>query len=456
MKKHIINLLLVSAVSGFSSCSKYVEVEQPNQRVLKYTSDYQALLSNVSYFERGYAMPLLSESDVDAGGITTIEARLTNEIANVYTWAADYYTADQTDATWNQLYNLIYECNEIIAHVMGSVNGTEEQKKVALAEAQTQRAYNYLMLMNIYAPVYKTATATTDLGVPMQLSPDLFTNLTRPSVQQVYDQIIADVNAALPNLPRTAANNLHAAKAAAYATLARTYLYMQQYDKAAENAGLALSIQDSLLDLSVYTTTLTNFPRRLYNPEVILSKKASRPGNFTMPLSAKLLNLFTTTDLRYTLFTRAGTSFAPSFTGRGSYKHQMFSGDDVNIGVSVPEMMLIQAEGMARNNQVTEAMAMVNKLRRKRFKTADYVALTATTSAQAVKQVLDERRRELFGTGLRWFDQRRLGTETAYAETETRVFKTVNYTLTPGSNRFVYPIAPFYITLNPEIKQNGR
>jgi len=456
MTKHILYLTLALGVLSGSSCRKYVEVEQPNQRTLKYTSDYQALLNNVSYFERSYTMPLLSEDDIDVNGNATLETRLTNELANIYTWAADYYTAAQTDATWDQLYNLIYECNVIIAGVMTSESGTTQQKQQAYAEAKVQRAYTYLLLNNIYAPVYTASGASAALGVPLVLSPDLFTDLTRPSLQTAFDQIVSDVTEALPYLPAVPANNLHVAKAAAYATLARTYLYMQQYTKAADYAAQALAIQDSVLDITGFTTSLANYPRRLLNPEIILSKSTYPPGFLYMPLSSELLNYFSAADMRYNLYTRDGSSFYPSFTGRGSYKYNLFNGDYISTGPTVPEMMLIQAEGLARNNQQDAAMALVNKLRVKRFKAADYTPLTAANGDDALKIVLDERRRELFDMGLRWFDQRRLNLESTLAQTETRVFKGATYTLAPGSNRYVYPIAPGYIQLNPEIKQNDR
>ncbi|GGH61055.1 hypothetical protein HNQ91_000984 [Filimonas zeae] len=456
MTKYIVYLSVAVAAIGSFSCRKYVEVEQPNQRVLKYTSDYQALLNNVTVFEGGYNMPMLSESDVDAGNSTAVQNRLTNELGNIYTWAADYYTGAQTDGVWTQQYNVIYECNAIVNGVMSSLNGTDAQKQTIYAEALAQRAYTYLMLLNMYAPVYNQATASTDLGLPLLLSPDLFVDLTRSSVQTVYDQILQDVTTALPNLLDHPSNNLHAGKAAGYATLARMYLYMQNYAKAGENAAMALRYQDSLLNLSAFGTTLTGYPRRLQHPELILCKKGARLGFFSLPLSNELLSYFSANDLRYTLYTRDGSNFSPSFTGRGSFKYNLFANDDIAIGVSVPEMMLIQAEGLARNNQPSEAMALVNKLRQKRFKAADYVALSANTGTEALNIVLAERRRELFGTGLRWFDQRRLSREPALATTVTRAFKGNNYTLEPGSNRFVYPIAPYYIQLNPEIQQNKR
>jgi len=451
--KHLYITLLVIA-GATTSCRKYVEVEQPNQREFKYTSDFQQLLNNVSMFEQSASLPMVSSDDINLDANTSLQGQLMNGLDNVYTWAADYYTSDQSDAGWDQLYKQIYTCNQITENVMKSENGTTAEKQKVYAEAQVQRATSYLTLINLYARVYNTANASKDPGVPMLLRPDLFANLTRASVQQVYDQILQDLTQALPVLPDYPSNNLHPAKAATYAMLARTYLYMQRYTEAAENAAKALGYQNTVLNLNNYTAS-GSYPRRLQNPEVILAKQASKPGFLNLPLSDELINRFSTDDLRYTLFTRNGSSFFPSFTGRGSYRDMLFSGDNVSVGVSVPEMMLIQAEGLARGGQKDEAIVLVNALRQNRFTPSTYVALSAATAEEALHIVLDERRRELFGTGLRWFDQRRLSVEPALAETETRTFKGNTYTLVPG-DRYVYPIPPKNIEQNPEITQNAR
>lgn len=398
---------------------------------------------------------MLSSDDINLESNINLQNLLTGELQNIYTWAADYYTSDQGDAGWDQLYNQVYVCNQITANVMESMNGTDGQKRSIYAEAQVQRAATYLTLVNLYARVYNAASAATDPGLPLLLSPDLFVPLTRASVKQVYDQIILDLTTALPLLPDNPSNKLHPGKAAGYALLARTYLYMQRYSEAADYAARSLSVQHTLLDLEDYADGTKVYPRRLDNPEVILSKKVSKPGNIDLPLSTELMNKLTPEDLRYKLFTRGGNTFQPSFTGRGSYRDKIFLQDNVTAGVSVPEMMLIQAEGLARSGKKDEAMALVNELRQKRFLPAQYTALTAATNDEALRLVIDERRRELFGTGLRWFDQRRLSTEPALAETESRVFKGVTYTLVPG-DRYVYPIPPKNIELNPELTQNQR
>jgi hypothetical protein len=95
-------------------------------------------------------------------------------------------------------------------------------------------------------------------------------------------------------------------------------------------------------------------------------------------------------------------------------------------------------------------------LRRKRLLTSGYTDLTAADKDQALQLVITERRKELMGTGARWFDQRRLQKDNGFISTVSRPFKGVTYTLAPGSNEYTFAIADKYILLNPEIEQNPR
>jgi hypothetical protein len=117
-------------------------------------------------------------------------------------------------------------------------------------------------------------------------------------------------------------------------------------------------------------------------------------------------------------------------------------------------MMLIKAEVFARNNDATSAMQWVNNLRIKRFKAVDYVPLTATSAADALQKVVEERRREFFGRMLRWWDMRRLKNVTPFQRTYTKTMSGVTYTLEPNSNSYVFPIAEYLTNLNPELEKN--
>lgn len=448
-------IYIITAITLFTtSCRKYVEIDQIGKRTLTYTRDYRAVLDNNSQLEAGFFMPVYSGDDTRLLDVNK-QTSLGDIQSNAYTWAAQYWGDTQGDTDWEKLYKVIYTCNEVLAGVMDSKNGTDATKQQLYAEALTHRAYAYWCLVNIYAAQYDSSTAAKDLAVPMLLTPDLYAPLNRATVAVVYDRIIGDLKQAVEALPALPDYNTRPSKAAAYAMLARTYLMTRNFTSARSYAEQALTLQSGLLDLQTYTS---NVPYRLVDPEVIFSKINANAYPFAgVQIDTAVLSLLGTKDLRYTLFVRPGASFSPAFTGFGYWRQKSSrETNTITQGPGVPEMMLIKAEVAARSNDAGTATDVLNTLRQKRFKAADYVALTTGTPQQALENVVNERKREFFGTGLRWFDQKRLNKDAAFAKTVTRRFRDVDYTLEPNSNRYIYPIGPKYILLNPEIEQSPR
>lgn len=457
MKKYLIGVLAAGLLAG---CRNFVEIPQPNVRTFKYTTDFRYVLNNNNVVEPLYSMPILSGDDTEISDPTR-QNTLSDIQANAYTWAAKYTSETQGDADWEALYKGIYSYNEVILGVLSSQGGTDAEKQSLYAEALVHRACAYFTLVNIYGKQYDASTASTDPGVPLLLTPDLFVPLNRASVATVYAQVVNDLKYAVSRLPALPDYNVRPAKVSAYALLARTMLHMRNFPAARAYADSALTLQSGLLDLKTYATAPGTIPRRLLDPEVILSKVTTSMFPFTgMSLSPVVLNLLGTNDLRYTLFTNTrggfGRLFSTAFTGRAYWRYNLNGEFTIQMGPTVPEMMLIKAECLARAGDATGALALVNTLRRNRFTAANYAPLTAASAADALGVVIDEKRREFFGTGARWFDQRRLNADAAFATTKTRVFKGTTYTLDPGSPRYVYPIGDKYILLNPELTQNPR
>ncbi|WP_342332764.1 RagB/SusD family nutrient uptake outer membrane protein [Pedobacter sp. FW305-3-2-15-E-R2A2] len=438
--------LFLVAIS--SSCRKYVEVDRYGERTLKYTEDFQYLVNNRGNFEKSYILPLVTNDDMASTDLNH-QNSMAAEIKAAYVWGSAFYGDTQSDIGWNNLYKSIYTCNEIIFSVMSSQKGTDAQKKEIYAEALVQRAFAYLMLANQYGEVYDPAKAQSQVGIPLLTTPDLFQKLERSSLKKIYEQIISDVEQAIPSLPDRGTNNGHAAKVSAYALLSRTHLYMRNFNLAGEYADKALAINSSLNTLETYIGNTASFPRRHEDPEVLLSRLSA--GSFFSQLNPELINLFTPGDVRRELFT--GTTFGVPGT---AYIRPQFNEFASHTGLSVPEMMLNRAEVYARAGDVSKTLELLNKLRKTRIKVADYQELSVSGPADLLPAVINERRRELMGTGLRWFDQRRLNLDPEFAKPYVRTFLGQQYTLSPGSNRYIYPIAPAVLDLNPEIQQSPR
>jgi len=439
---------LLLAVLG-SSCRKYVEVDQYSNRTLKYTSDFQYVINNRNNFEPSYILPTVTSDDIATTG-TAQQNAWNSEYKAAYVWAAGFYGDTQTDIGWNNFYKTIYTCNEVIFSVMSSENGTKVQKDQIYAEALVNRAFAYLMLVNQYGEIYDPAKATTQIGVPLLTTPDLYQKLNRASLSDVYGQIVKDVEQAIPLLPNTGNNNGHVGKVSAYALLSRCYLYMRNFALAGDYADKALALNSSLNNLTTYVGNMGKFPLRLNDPEVILSRLSA--GQFRAQLNPELINLFQAGDLRLELFTGTGVQGIP---GR-VYIRPNFNEGYIYTGLNVPEMMLNRAEVYARAGDIPKTLDLLNKLRQSRFTAVTYQDLSISNPADLLPAVINERRRELMATGLRWFDMRRLNLDAALAKPVVRTFLGQDYTLNPGSNRYLYPIAPAVLNLNPEIQQSPR
>ena len=445
-------------------CEKYVDIKTQGNLVPNQAVNYRYLLNSTTNFESATNLGDFASDDiniVDAAQISGLSgSSFYAYYINSYAWKSAVYplgTTYEQDDNWNKLYATILYSNTIIAE-LPAAEGTDAEKAGMIAEAKVHRADAYMALVNLYAKPYNSATAATDLGLPLILTQTVSQKLNRASVQAVYTQIIDDLNSAIPVLPNTQTYNTLPSKVGAYGELARVYLYMNDYANANKYADLALAIKSTLNDLGALTSiTSANYPRRTDDPEILLSKVAAGNTLIYSPtayrLSDELLALLGTTDQRYTLLTVPAATISSTYTGRYAYREARI-GETRNVGPNVPEMMLIKAEYFARNGDATNAMLWVNNLRIKRFRSADYVPLTATSAADALAKVIQERRREFFGRMLRWWDMRRLKSEAAFQRTYTRTVSGVTYTLAPNSDRYVFPIAEVLTNLNPELEKN--
>ena len=458
-KSRYFYLIMASAIFSFASCKKYVEIKPQGQITPTTVNDYQLLLNNSTVFNLSYGTNDFPTDDIaliDTGLISSIQPV---SLLNIYEWKDLFYQSNEDDPDWNALYQQIYTANVVIQGLPSATSGTTALIPKLIAEAKAHRAYAYLCLVNQYAQVYNASNADKTPGIPLLLVPTYTQSLQRASEATIYSQVLNDLNASIAALPDLPTTKTDPSKAAAYAMLARTYLYMGDYANALKNADLALALQSTLLSLN---SALNGVPAGFFypafylplsqdNPEVILMKAADNQ-DAPLNLSDELLNLLGPKDLRTYFFTYNGPDL-------GYYPGTYFAYSPYearNEGPTVPEMMLIKAECLARTQQGQQGLTVVNMLRQNRFKPADYTALTASTDHQALLLILQERRRELFAKGFRLFDLKRYNTDAALAKTITHPLNGIRLTLAPGGNRYVYPIATKIISANPEIIQNPR
>lgn len=486
MKKLV--YLLVFACFIFTSCKKdFLDTIPKGLVIAQTTSDFRMLLDNADtrYTNNlaqssGYVDVVSNDSQLDSSWYEWERNLL--HVKNLYAFESQVWTpdGDAGDAVWKQNYYVSTLVSNVLDEIGIATDNPRLQKQL-IAEARVHRAYAYLTLVNIYAKHYNKATAATDLGVPLIGNPAKLPSLERASVQKVYNFILTELLESVADLPNDIDKQYshRPTKTSAYAILARTYLYMGEYEKAFEYSNKSLEIRNFLYN---YNTVYTGTPMainlkgisRITDDEMLLHKTATK--NVSLDTYMKLdsitfNNLYSdyasvndsvvnNFDLRRTLWFTGFNSNGNLIRDRATYVYNnyRYSVDAAivdYIPISTPEMYLVRAESNARSGRLQEALNDVNKIRMHRFKTGTYTPLVvgSMTQTAVINEVLLERRRELYGKELRLFDDKRLAVPVSHV---------VPGTLTRGWNvpandpKLIFPIYFEYIDLNPEIAQNPR
>ncbi|MCT4603239.1 MAG: RagB/SusD family nutrient uptake outer membrane protein [Marinifilum sp.] len=437
----------------FSACDNYLDIVPKGFVIPTKTEEYNLLL-NKTRLARSFDKSLIFLNDELYLDDATFKGMEVDE-KNAYTWAPIIYEASMDDKTWNTCYSKIYNYNVIINEVEASSEGTEQQKKELKAEALTGRAYEFFNVLQLYAKPYNASSADTDMGIALILQPDINAKPSRISVKDSYGRIISDIKEALINLPEESVNNSRFGKVSAWALLSKVYFAKRDYTNALEYANKVLEKNSYLLDLNDYSK-LSNgsndIPGPIKSKETILLRyyNATFAANRTGYVNTELVNAYGgNDDLRfYFHFDQQASGNYQFFYG--------FNGDFISVGIDVPDMMLVKAESQARTKDVPGAMTTLNALLAKRFKTETYTALTATTEAEAVNLIVNERWKEFPFSMKRWFDLHRLSGDSKYSKNLSRTVEGETFTLKTGDNRWALAIPNPVINLNENIKQNPR
>src|SRR5574344_1104940 len=256
MKKNyyiIISCLLLNVM--FSSCSGYLDNLPKGEKIPTTLADFSTMLN----YEYG-----VHREDVTQAIILLNDRYVSPSYLNYYPmWSANYFwdtTADRVklnksdEGTYYNAYGAISTCNLVLENVASSTDGTEAERNIVAAQARLIRAMRYFTLVNYYSKTYNASTADTDGDVPLITSAEVGASFTQHSVKAIYDFILEDINAALPNLPDKASNILLPSKGAGYAFAARVYLQMSDYTNALSNAEKALAANSKLYDWNTFYT----------------------------------------------------------------------------------------------------------------------------------------------------------------------------------------------------------
>ncbi|WP_293788351.1 RagB/SusD family nutrient uptake outer membrane protein [uncultured Pedobacter sp.] len=451
MKKlYLVAIVLTMSLPG---CKKFLDEKSDMKlAVPERLDDLQALLNNENL--NNAVDPGAAEVSADDYFVTDADLNsLSNEQnRRLYTWEKDnLFTSANFPNDWQYLYTLVYTANTILENLekIERTSSNAAQYDNIKGQAYFNRARAYYNVLQLWSVGYNSNTASADLGPVIRESTDFNKTSVRSSVAKGYNYVLADLFEAKRLLPNVSVHPLRPGRQASYGLLARVYLSMRDYGKAALYADSCLKIKAVLLDYNQISTTPT-FPFARFNAEVIYESAASIPqilNNSRAKIIPDLINQYAANDLRKVLYFKNNNN--GTFGWRGSYR----AGQGAFPGITVDEQYLIRAECNARLGNFQASVDDLNTLLIKRFKSGTYIPYTVN-SPDILSLILKERRKELVMRGLRWTDLKRFNLEGANI-TLRRTANGINYELKPNDKRYALEIPQDVIAISG-IEQNPR
>lgn len=254
------NLLYIcaaaTAICGLASCNDFLDTMPDKRTEIDTPEKVRDIL--VSAYPNYTSMPLfeyMSDNYDDNGDGYNYSHNIVSE---AYHWE-DIIETDQDSPSgiWRQTYAAIAAANQALVAI--EEMGNPEECMPYKGEALLCRAYGHFALANVFCMAYNEATASENLGIPYITAPETTVGITydRGTLQEVYEKIDADIEAALPLIEGINFDvpAYHFNEKAAYAFAARFNLfYGKDYDKVINYATQAIGEDPTsvLRDLNGY------------------------------------------------------------------------------------------------------------------------------------------------------------------------------------------------------------
>ena len=253
-------------------------------------------MQHEDFWGRKMSLTIMLRSDmVDIGDPTTSARRIQHNNFNV---PADN---GMIPDLWKRTYQIIAAANQAIAGA-DEVDTGDEIKNPIVAQARFARAFAYFHLVRQFGEVPYLESPVLD--------PEIDGSISKSSVEEIYTNIIADLEFAKQWLPNVQEARSIPAKSAAHSYLALVYLTRGNFQKAYEEAKGVIDNEGT------YDLALEPDFQKLFNAETIDTSKE--------PIFALDFNGFRDGD--------AGQDYQPALTGiRSDEQYEINGGWSVAV-----------------------------------------------------------------------------------------------------------------------------
>jgi starch-binding outer membrane protein, SusD/RagB family len=328
---------------------------------------------------------------------------------------------------WAYLYSMIGKANRVINNVdlVPDASLSEGRRDEIKGEASFIRAFANFDLVRLFGDVPLVTQEVKSISAANleQIYPLLFP--ARVSAEEVYDQIIADLEFALGTVRTTAPDKGYATVGAVNALLAKVYATRQPHDwnKVKEHCDAVIALgytllpeYDQLWDNAHENSSESIFEINCYNWETggnwgVFMFYGDDWKKFNIP-SNDLVQAF---DAEGDVIRKNSSIAFLDVTGKWTDEHwpaanypfinkyRDFSGAQNFIIYRLADILLLKAEALNELNDVEGAAELVDQIRAR----VDLEPTTAATQADMRLAIEKERRLELAFEGHRWFDLKR-------------------------------------------------
>ena len=442
-------LILILCVLLFNSCGKFLEEFSQDLAYAESCADLDEILIGNGYMEQpeGFAKasiygngyyPYIHVMDDDV--IMTVFKKdgvtdLINEMVpykNFYDWSDQLTINPKTDEEWEdkdweKMYSHIAYLNVIIAHVKKFSHDSVETRNRVEGEARFLRGAYYYLLTNLYANPYVKESASSDMGVPLNLTEDIVDEYyKRNSMEECYRVIVEDLKVAADKLKGVTQPTIYRVnELAARILLSRVYLYMGEWQLALDECQKALALEGvELMDLKSFQgREKERYVLDNKNPEIVFTQGYSATNTFYDQMSYFCICTFGGSEDLISLYNRfeeqqiKDLRLDAFFEVIGDEQYKMSK-----VGEKVYDCFVIRSAELYLNKAEAEAMLdkaeaiqTIKTLLNNRFE-GGIPDIDGLSGKDLVSFIRDERRRELCFEAHRWFDLRRYAVSPKYPE----------------------------------------